>query len=142
MMLQLRWVRRRVAAQAVAHRISASVNDLSARDRLESAQAAAALAAGSSRTRPRSAGGFGAAFGAGYGVQQSELGGVGGMLEWLSGKEELLLLQEMNHFLGCWHSYVMDGLRVKEWGCLEQVGGCTQLSELVCCPGGSSAGGA
>jgi hypothetical protein len=45
------------------------------------------------------------------------------MLDWLSGKQELLLLQEMNHFLGCWHSFVMDGLRVKAWGSLEQVGG-------------------
>jgi hypothetical protein len=123
-MLQLRWVRRQVGAQAVAHRVSATVNNLSARDRLESEQAAAALAASSSsRTLPRSAVGFGAAaFGAGYGGQHTELGGAGGMLDWLSGKEELLLLQEMHHFLGCWHSYVMDGLRVKAWGSLEQVG--------------------
>jgi hypothetical protein len=111
-MLQLRWVRRQVGAQAVAHRVSATVNNLSARDRLESEQAAAALAASSSsRTLPRSAVGFGAA-----------AFGAGGMLDWLSGKEELLLLQEMHHFLGCWHSYVMDGLRVKAWGSLEQVG--------------------
>jgi hypothetical protein len=118
-MLQLRWVRRRVGAQAVAHRISARVNDLTARDRLEAAQAAAAVAAKSSRARPSSA--------ASFRQQQQHASGhqpgdaAGAVLEWLTGKEELLLLQEMTHFLSCWHSYVMDGIRVKAWGRLEEV---------------------
>lgn len=117
-MLQLRWVRRRVGAQAVAHRSSAAVNNLTARDRLEAAQVAAAVA-NSSRTRPNSAGSFRQQQAAAFGCQPGDAAGA--VLDWLTGKEELLLLQEMNHFLSCWHSYVMDGIRVRAWSRLEEV---------------------
>jgi hypothetical protein len=126
-MLQLRWVRRRVGAQVTAHKSSAHINSHAIRDVIEKAAAAPAVEAAAKRSgqgvRSRAPD-----FGSSLGQQnQGQAGSAGAekapALTWLSGQEELLLLQEMWHFLSCWHSYVMDGMRVKAWQQLEKVGG-------------------
>jgi hypothetical protein len=115
-MLQLRWARRRVGAQVTAHKSSAHINNHAARD-LAEADAAAAVIAAKQRSRQGAR-----SFGQGQGQAGSVEAEVMELLTWLSGKQELLLLQEMWHFLSCWHSYVMDGMRVKAWERLEKVG--------------------
>jgi hypothetical protein len=118
-MLQLRWVRRRVGAQVLSHRSSASITDLCQRDRQEAAQAAAAAAAVSSSSSRRGLSGAAGAAWQQHG--RAHAAAAAGPMPWLSSKEELLLLQEMWHFLGCWHAYVLDGACVAAWGKLEQV---------------------
>ena len=146
LMLQLRWVRRRVGAQAVAHRVSAAANSLALRDAQEASEVAAAAAAqAAAAAAERQAGRAGvrstSSFGTGslvvgrsssFSLQHGYAGAAGAAgsaataagvsAEWLSGKEELLLLQEMWHFLSCWHGYILNGIRVKAWERLEQVG--------------------
>jgi hypothetical protein len=148
LMLQLRWVRRRVGAQAVAHRVSAAANSLASRDAQEASEVAAAAAAqaaaaaaewqAGSRAGLRSTSSFGTGSPVvggsnSFSRQQGRVGAAGAAgpaaaaagvsAEWLSGKEELLLLQEMWHCLSCWHGYILNGIRVKAWERLEQVGG-------------------
>lgn len=146
LMLQLRWVRRRVGAQAVAHRVSAAANSLTLRDAQEASEVAAAAAAqaaaaagewqaGRAGVRSTSSFGTGSPVVGGsssFSLQHGYAGAAraagsaataaGVSAEWLSGKEELLLLQEMWHFLSCWHGYILNGIRVKAWERLEQVG--------------------
>lgn len=108
-LLQLRWVRRRVdEARLRGCKGAASRVDVQQQDRSEAAAVAAAAAA----TATGHSSGTGARDGGGGG------GDAGG--SWLSGRQELLLLQEMGQLLGRWLQHVMDRLVRNGWAIFEQ----------------------
>jgi hypothetical protein len=125
-LLQLRWVRRRVdEVRLRACKAAASRVDVQQQDHTEAAAvaaaavAAAAVGAGYSHGRAvygGTSGGGGGTSGGGGGTRGGGDGAV-----WLSGRQELLLLQEMGQLLGRWLQHVMDRLVRSGWSTFEQV---------------------
>eukprot|EP00878_Enallax_costatus_P013659 GHUV01014282.1.p1 GENE.GHUV01014282.1~~GHUV01014282.1.p1 ORF type:complete len:1109 (+),score=523.65 GHUV01014282.1:500-3328(+) len=105
-LLQLRWVRRRVdAARHAACKGSSSIISMSPRDEAEQAAVAAAQRS-SNQSSSR---------GLWYNSDVVNSGA-----QWLSSREELLLLQEMGQLLARWQQHLMDRIIRKDWVRLEQ----------------------